>query len=122
MNFLSYPVFLIIQVITSIALIGSAVVTGFDGIGSITLLVLGVLQLIIVALSKHKKYTEILDIIDVRLTTLFFFVVALLLTFSPYLLSFVDSSLLVITTTAVSAVTLLSFIFTDIQTTQEEEI
>lgn len=114
MNLLSYPVFLILNSITALGLIGVAAANGFDNGASIFLIIAGLIQLIVIALSQNKKLVDFANLIDVRLTGLVLFVIALIVTFSPYLLGFVDNSLLVGTTTAVAAITLISFVFADL--------
>jgi hypothetical protein len=122
MNFISYPIFLIINALLGVGLIGAVVFNGIGTTGSIILLGIGLVLLAVSLLSKNKQMVEFAELIDVRITGVILFILALLLTFSPYLLSFVDDTLLVITTTTVAAISLISFVFADLTLQDEDEL
>jgi hypothetical protein len=125
MNIISYPVFLLLQSLLGLTLIGTTILAMSDDSSLNTsifaLIAAGFIQIVVALSSKNKKYLQFADIIDIRISALIFFIISLLLTFSPYLLSFVDNTLLVASTTSVSAITLISFIFADL-TLQDEDI
>jgi hypothetical protein len=125
MNIISYPVFLLLQSLLGLTLIGTTILAMSDDSSLNTsifaLFAAGFIQIVVALSSKNKKYLQFADIIDIRISALIFFIISLLLTFSPYLLSFVDNTLLVASTTSVSAITLISFIFADL-TLQDEDI
>ncbi len=113
MNLIPYPYFIYLSYVLGLLnlVLPWLVDTDSSISAKLSFVIVGIVTLILSLLSKEKQYPK-LEVVNTKIVILGLFVLAIIQTFTPYLLSFTSKSGLVWTALLIPAITLVGIFFT----------